>query len=134
LIYGILSHVVVIIHAVFILFAVFGGLLVFRWRRLAYLHLPAVLWAALVEMTGWVCPLTPLENTFRQRAGEAIYPSNFIDHYLMSWLYPEFLTAELQLALGLMVLLINVLIYMRVWQRSKKNFTLLGTAGKKSTF
>lgn len=117
--YGILADTVVIAHAAFILFAVFGGLLTFRWRRLAWLHIPAFLWAAVVEMAGWVCPLTPLENMFRQRAGEAVYHSDFIEHYLMSWLYPDFLTAELQLALGLTVLLINVLIYIRVWQGPK---------------
>jgi hypothetical protein len=119
MIYGILADIVVLAHTAFVLFAVFGGFLVLRRRRLAWLHIPAVLWAALVEMAGWSCPLTPLENLLRQRAGERIYQSGFIEHYLMPVLYPAALTRELQTALGLAVLFINVAVYTWVWHRRR---------------
>lgn len=119
MIYGILADIVVLVHAAFVLFAVFGGFLVLRWRRLAWLHIPAVLWAALVEMAGWICPLTPLENLLRHRAVKVIYHSDFIEHYLMPVLYPAALTQELQMALGLAVLFINVSVYVWVWHRRR---------------
>jgi hypothetical protein len=119
MIYGILADIVVLVHAAFVLFAVFGGFLVLRWRRLAWLHIPAVLWAALVEMAGWICPLTPLENLLRHCAGKVIYHSDFIEHYLMPVLYPAALTRELQMALGLAVLFINVSVYVWVWHRRR---------------
>jgi hypothetical protein len=122
MIYGMLADVVVLAHTAFVLFAVFGGFLVLRRRRVAWLHIPAVLWAALVEMAGWICPLTPLENLFRHRAGKDTYQSDYIEHYLMPVLYPEALTRELQTALGLAVLFINVSVYTWVWHRSKKAF------------
>lgn len=120
MIYGMLADIVVLVHAVFVLFAVFGGFLILRWRRLAWLHIPAVLWAALVEIAGWICPLTPLENLLRRRAGEMTYQSGFIEHYVMPVLYPAALTRELQIALGLAVLLINVSVYTWVWHRRKR--------------
>ena len=119
MIYGILADIVVLAHTAFVLFAVFGGFLVLRRRRLAWLHIPAVLWAALVEMAGWICPLTPLENLLRHRAGKDIYQSDFIEHYLTPVLYPEALTRELQTALGLAVLFINVAVYTWVWHRRR---------------
>ncbi len=119
MIYGILADIVVLVHAAFVLFAVFGGFLVLRWRRLAWLHIPAVLWAALAEMAGWICPLTPLENLLRHRAGNVIYHSDFIEYYLMPVLYPAALTRELQMALGLAVLFINVSVYVWVWHRRR---------------
>jgi hypothetical protein len=119
MIYGILADIVVLVHAAFVFFAVFGGFLVLRWRRLAWLHIPAVLWAALVEMAGWICPLTPLENLLRHRAGKVIYHSDFIEHYLMPVLYPAALTRELQMALGLAVLFINVSVYVWLWRRRR---------------
>ena len=119
MIYGILADIVVLVHAAFVLFAVFGGFLVLRWRRLAWLHIPAVLWAALAEMAGWICPLTPLENLLRHRAGNVIYHSDFIEYYLMPVLYPAALTQELQMALGLAVLFINVSVYVWVWHKRR---------------
>ena len=119
MIYGILADIVVLAHTAFILFAVFGGFLVLRRRRLAWLHIPAVLWAALVEIAGWICPLTPLEKLLRRRAGDGMYQSDFIEHYLMPVLYPAALTRELQTALGLAVLFINVSIYTWVWHKRR---------------
>jgi hypothetical protein len=126
MIYWILANIVVVAHAAFVLFAVLGGFFVLRWRRLAWLHIPAVLWAALVELADWFCPLTPLENWLRRRAGITIYQTDFIEHYVMSALYPEPFTREIQMGLGLAVLFINVLIYAWLWHRLKKDRPLKG--------
>ena len=106
-----LADGVVLLHVAFVLFAVGGGVAVLRWRRLAWLHVPAVLWAALIELAGWVCPLTPLENHLRAAAGESTYGAGFIEHYVLPVLYPAQLTRELQLGLGLGVLLLNLGVY-----------------------
>ncbi len=82
-----------------------------RWPRLAWLHLPAAAWAGWVVSAGWICPLTPLENALRRSAGEAGYGGSFQEHYLLALIYPEGLTRPLQVALGLGVLLLNVLLY-----------------------
>ncbi|HXX83574.1 MAG TPA: DUF2784 domain-containing protein [Casimicrobiaceae bacterium] len=102
---------VLLLHAAFVLFAVFGGLLAWRWRWVAWLHLPAVAWAAFVEFTGRVCPLTPLENALRREAGETAYRGDFIGNYVGSLLYPEGLTPPMQALLGVAVVAINVAIY-----------------------
>lgn len=122
MIYGILADIVVLAHTAFVLFAVFGGFFVLRRRWLAWCHIPAVLWAVLVETAGWICPLTPLENLLRHRAGEKMYQSDFIEHYIMPILYPMALTRELQITLGLMVLFTNISIYAWMWHKSKKVF------------
>lgn len=116
--YGILADAVVLVHVAFVLFVVFGGFLVLRFKRLAWLHIPAVAWAVIVETAGWICPLTPLENLLRLRAGRESYPSDFIDHYIMPVLYPTFLTRETQIALGLSALLINIAIYAWIRRRT----------------
>ena len=108
---SLLADGVVLLHAAFVLFAVGGGVAVLRWRRLAWLHVPAVLWAALVELAGWVCPLTPLENHLRAQAGGSAYSQGFIEHYMLPVLYPAQLTRELQLGLGLGVLVLNLSVY-----------------------
>jgi len=107
----ILADAVLVLHASFILFVVAGGLLV-RWRRrVAWLHLPAVAWGALIEFRGWICPLTPLEIWARSRAGETGFSGGFIEHYLLAVVYPGALTRELQIALGALVLVVNALVY-----------------------
>jgi hypothetical protein len=105
------ADLVVLIHFAFILFVVAGGLLVLQRPRVAWLHLPVVAWGAGIELIGWVCPLTPLENALRRAAGEAGYSGGFIEHYLLPLIYPAGLTREIQLALGLFVLLVNAVIY-----------------------
>lgn len=105
---------VLLVHLAFILFVLLGGLLVWRWPRLAWLHLPAVAWGALIEYFGWICPLTPLENYFRQAAGAQGYSGGFIEHYLLPVVYPEGLARSGQLALGLLVLFVNALVYTRL--------------------
>lgn len=111
---AILADLVVLLHLAFILFVMLGGLLVLRWRRLMWLHLPVVVWGAAIEFVGWICPLTPLENRLRAAAGEAGYSGGFIEHYLIPLIYPAGLTRELQWLLGALVLLVNAAVYWRV--------------------
>ena len=90
---------------------VFGGLLVLRWPRLAYLHLPVAVYGALIELVGWVCPLTPLEKQLRESAGVASYEGGFVEHYIVPVLYPTGLTRNFQLVLGALVIGINLAVY-----------------------
>ena len=106
-----LADLIVGVHFAFVLFVVFGGLLVIKRPAVAWLHLPAAAWGAWIEFAGWICPLTPLENRLRARAGEAVYSESFVERYLMPVLYPEVLTRELQLALGALVVIVNVAMY-----------------------
>ena len=118
-----LADVVVLLHLVFVAFAVTGGLLVLRWRRVALLHLPALAWAAFVEFTGRICPLTPLENTLRAAAGETGYEGGFMAHYLLPLLYPADLTRELQWTLGTGLVVFNLAVYAAVvWQARRQRF------------
>lgn len=110
------ADVVVALHFGFIVFVVAGGFLVWRWRRLAWVHLPVAAWGALIEFTGWICPLTPLENSLRARAGEGVYQHGFVEEYLLPVLYPATLTYRMQLLLGAGVLLVNLLVYGWVWR------------------
>ena len=111
------ADAVVLLHGAFVLFVVLGGLLVWRWPRLAWLHLPAVAWGALLEFAGWSCPLTPLENALRQAVGQAGYAGGFIDHYLRVLLYPAGLTRAGQWVLGAGVLAVNGAGYGLLWRR-----------------
>src|SRR5215471_15066923 len=99
-----LADLVVIIHMAFLLFVALGGLMVFKWRRAAWLHAPAMLWAALIEFTEWKCPLTPLENWLRRKGGDAGYQTGFIEHYLLPVIYPVWFTRNLHIALGFLIL------------------------------
>ena len=108
---GRLADAVVVVHFLFVVFVAVGGFLVLRWRRLAWLHVPAFLWGVAIELTGCICPLTPLENRLRLAAGEAGYRGGFIEHRLIPALYPEGLTRAEQLVLGLAVLAVNLAIY-----------------------
>jgi hypothetical protein len=115
--YRFAADAVLAAHLAFVLFVVCGGLLVLRTPRLAWLHLPAVAWAAFVELSGSICPLTPLEVTLRRGAGDAGYAGDFVEHYLVALIYPAGLTRELQMAIGATVLLINLLVYFVLWRR-----------------
>jgi hypothetical protein len=119
--YGLLADAVLVVHLAFVLFVLFGALLVLNWRGVAWLHLPAALWGAYVEFSGRYCPLTPLENELRQRAGEARYSGGFIDHYVTGWIYPDGLTREMQTAIGAVVVIVNVIVYWRVIARSRRS-------------
>ena len=105
------ADLLLVAHLCFIAFVVLGGLLVLNWHRAAWIHVPAAAWGALVELKGWICPLTPLEQYFRAAAGEAGYRGSFIEHYLMPLIYPADLTRSLQLQLGVLVITINLIIY-----------------------
>ena len=111
-----LADLTLCLHAGFVLFVIFGGLLVLRWRWIAWLHLPAAAWGAVVEFTGWICPLTPLENWLREQGGETSYRSDFIAQYLLPMLYPEDLTRDLQWLLGTGVVVLNIAVYWWLWQ------------------
>lgn len=116
-----LAHMVLLLHLAFVLFVLAGGLLVLRWHRLAWLHLPAVAWGAVVELTGWFCPLTGLENRFRRMGGRAGYEGSFVEHYLVPLIYPPGLTPEMQFMIGVGVLIINGAIYSHLWRRVSRN-------------
>jgi hypothetical protein len=111
LIYRALADLVLVVHLAFVLFVVLGGLLVLRWPRVAWLHVPAAIWGVLIEYTGWICPLTPLENSFRMRGGEAGYSGGFIEHYIQPLLYPAGLTRSTQVVLGSLALVLNLTAY-----------------------
>lgn len=119
MIYRALADLVLVLHLGFVLFVVLGGLLVLRWPRVAFLHLPAAVWGVLIEYTGWICPLTPLENSLRLRGGEAGYTGGFIEHYIQPALYPNGLTRTTQIALGSFALLINLVAYGAVLSRRR---------------
>jgi hypothetical protein len=107
-----LADAVVVIHALFIVFTVLGGLLVLRWHWVAFLHIPAAAWGVIVQVIrDGVCPLTPLENYFRDRGGQAGYGESFIDHYLTNLIYVSDPPAWLHPALGIFVLVVNVTAY-----------------------
>lgn len=109
--HGALAILVVVVHLLFVLYAVLGGFLVRRARWTAWIHIPVVLWAAGIELTGGICPLTPLENQLRARAGASGYSPGFLEHYLLPALYPDRMTRPVQVLLGVLVLVINCAAY-----------------------
>jgi hypothetical protein len=113
---AVMAGVVVAVHIAFTAFAVAGGVLVRRWPRTAWIHLPAVVWAAYIELSGGICPLTPLENTLRARAGLESYEGDFVARYVFPVLYPQGLTREVQWLLGCGVLAVNAAVYTWAWR------------------
>jgi Protein of Unknown function (DUF2784) len=109
--YRLLADLVLLLHAGFVAFVILGALLVLRWPRIAWVHVPVALWGAGIEFVGGICPLTPLENHWRRLAGELGYPGGFVEHYVVAALYPDGLTHRLQLLLGALVLSVNGSIY-----------------------
>lgn len=110
-VYRLLANAVVAFHGLFIVFVVCGGFLAWRWRWVAAMHLPCALWGILIEYRGGICPLTPLENSLRARAGQQGYGGGFIEHYLLPVMYPAGLTPRVQVVLGTAVLLVNLFAY-----------------------
>lgn len=108
---GYFADAVVLLHLGFILFVALGGLWVLRWPRLAWAHLPAVVWGVVIELMGWTCPLTPLENQLRAAAGDPAYAGGFIDRYITPIVYPSGLTRSMQLCLATAVVVVNLAIY-----------------------
>jgi hypothetical protein len=119
--YPLLADLVLIVHLAFVVFVLCGGLFVLRWQWIAWLHLPAATWGAVVEFTGWICPLTPLENWLRVQGGQVGDEQDFTVRYLMPILYPGDLTRGLQLLLGTVVVVLNAAVYWWLWR---------GTQGK----
>jgi len=127
LIYRALADLVLVVHLAFVLFVVLGGLLVLKWPRLAWLHVPAAVWGVLIEYKGWICPLTPLENSFRARGGGAGYSGGFIEHYIQPLLYPAGLTRGTQIVFGSLALLVNLTAYgVVIARRSRSGRELSG--------
>ena len=121
MLYSLFADLVLILHAIFIIFVVLGGVAVLWRPRLAWLHVPCALWGILIGYLGWICPLTYLENDLRSAAGSRGYTGGFIDHYLMPLVYPSGLNPVLQVLLGTAVLSINIIIYVLVWRRWKRH-------------
>jgi hypothetical protein len=114
--YHFLVNAVVLLHFAFVAFVVLGGLLVLRWRRLAWIHLPAAAWGVAIMFGGWICPLTPLENHLRRMSGQAASKGGFIESHLLPLLYPAGLTRGSQVVLGVLALMLNVIVYL-IWLR-----------------
>jgi hypothetical protein len=117
------ADLVLLGHLSFVVFVAVGGLLALRWPRIAWLHIPVAIWGAAVELGGWICPLTPLENRLRAAGGEAGYAGGFIEHYLVPIVYPSGLTRGHQIALGVAVLVVNLAVYgvvLRRWSRARQ--------------
>jgi hypothetical protein len=115
------ADLVVLVHFAFVVFVALGGLLVRRWTRLAWLHLPAAAWGALIEFTGIVCPLTPLEKWLRLRGGGEAYAGGFIQHYIVPLLYPPGLTRAGQIALGCLVVALNAALYWHAFGKRRQS-------------
>ena len=117
---ALLADAVVLLHLGFILFALLGAALLPRWPRLAWLHGPALAWGTWIELSGGICPLTPLENRLRHAAGEQGYDGGFIAHYLLPLIYPAGLTREIQWVLAAVLLAVNALLYLRWWRLTRR--------------
>ena len=111
MVYRVLADAVVLLHATFVAFVVLGGFLTWRWRWVVWVHVPCALWGVAIEYAGWICPLTPLENALRARAGLEGYRGGFIEHYVIPTLYPASLTRPTQAVLGTLVLVVNLVAY-----------------------
>ena len=121
-----LADLVLLLHLAFVLFVVTGGLLVLRRPRLAWIHLPAVIWGATIEFAGWICPLTPLEVALREAGGGVGYEGGFIEHYITALLYPSGLSRPIQVGLGVVVLALNACVYWTLARRARRT----GSAGQ----
>ena len=116
MVFKLAANALALIHLAFILFVVFGGLLLLKWPKLMWLHLPAAVWGALIEFAGWYCPLTSMENAMLRRAGESGYTGGFVAHYIFAAIYPAGLTRGIEILIGVVVLVVNVSVYVRVFR------------------
>jgi hypothetical protein len=117
MVYRALADLVLVLHLAFIVFVVAGGLLALRWRWAPLLQLPAACWGVFIEVSGGVCPLTPLENALRHSAGSSGYPGGFIEQYLVPVVYPSALSHPVQLGLAGMVVFVNTFVYLLVLRK-----------------
>jgi hypothetical protein len=118
--YGVAAGAVLVVHLAFAIFVIAGAALALRWPKVARVHLPAMAWGAFVEFSGYVCPLTPLENWLRRAAGAAGYTGGFVEHYVLATLYPAGLTRTAQMALGFFVVAVNAALYTVVLRRVRR--------------
>jgi len=116
---AVLAPLVFVVHLAFVLFVVLGAVAAIKWPRLLWVQVPCVVWGAALELGGWICPLTPLENYLRLEAGQDTYAGGFIDHYLAPALYPEWLDRPTQWIIGVLVITWNAAIYLVLWRRSR---------------
>lgn len=114
-----LADIILFFHFAFVVFAIFGGLIVLYKRRVAWLHVPVVLWSSVINLASWVCPLTPLENMFRSAAGQAGYEGGFVEHYIAPLVYPGGMPRELEIVAGVSILVWNgfMYTYIAIWAR-----------------
>ncbi len=115
---SLLADAVMLVHFGFVLFVIAGALLVLRWPRVAWAHVPCAMYGAAIELWGWVCPLTPLENRWRRIAGEGGYDGGFIEHYVGRILYPAG-WHDIHIILGILVILLNVALYAWIIRRHR---------------
>ncbi|MFN3168412.1 MAG: DUF2784 domain-containing protein [Phycisphaeraceae bacterium] len=120
MLYRVLAESILVVHFAFIAFALFGGFLVLRWRRVMFLQLPCLAWGVYIELSGGICPLTPLENRLRRAAGDAGYEGGFIEHYLTAIIYPDGLTHTMQLALAGILVALNATAYTLVIRKHRR--------------
>ena len=120
--YEIAVNLIFIVHFIFILFVVFGTLLFFASQKIILIHIPALIWGSYIELTNSICPLTYLENWFLHKANLTTYSEGFIQNYLVPIVYPVSLTKDLQIYLGIAIIVINIVIYAFIFNKLKKNF------------
>ena len=116
------ADIILIIHFLFILFVIFGALLLFVEKKIVFIHIPAIIWGSYIELTHSICPLTYLENWLLQKANLTTYSEGFIQNYLVPIVYPTNLTKDIQIFLGIALILINIVIYAFIFSKLKKNF------------
>ena len=116
MLYQLLATAVAVLHFAFIVFVIGGGLLLLRWPKLMWIHLPAAIWGFVIEMMGWYCPLTGIENWLLRRAGREGYSGGFVSHYIFALIYPAGLTRTIEVTIGVVVLVVNVSVYVRVFK------------------
>ena len=120
--YELAADIILIIHFLFILFVIFGALLFFIVKKIVFIHIPAIIWGSYIELTHSICPLTYLENWFLHKANLTTYSEGFIQNYLVPIVYPMNLTKDLQIFLGISLIVINIVIYVFIFGKLKKNF------------
>ena len=120
--YELAANLTLIVHFAFILFVVFGALLFFVATKIIFIHFPALIWGSYIELTNSICPLTYLENWFLHKANLTTYSEGFIQNYLMPIVYPASLTKDLQIYLGIALIVINIIFYAFIFNKLKKNF------------
>ena len=120
--YELAAEIILIIHFLFIIFVIFGALLFFVAKKIVFIHIPAIIWGSYIELTHSICPLTYLENWFLHKSNLTIYSEGFIQNYLVPIVYPMSLTKDLQIFLGIGLIVINIVIYAFIFAKLKKNF------------